>query len=134
MAKKSRSSMMSARKRSKLRIRAKISGSVDRPRITVFRSSKHIYAQVVIDDASRTVAAASTLDQEVVGRLGAADVADGASRSLKSVSAARVVGQILAERCRKEGVERVVFDRNGFEYWGRIRALAEGAREAGLVF
>lgn len=134
MAKKLRSSMMTPRKRSKIRIRAKIVGSVGRPRVTVFRSSKHIYAQVVVDDTSRTIATASTLDQEVVVRLESSKGVDGQSRSLKSVSAARVVGQILAERCRKEGVDRVVFDRNGFEYWGRIRALAEGAREAGLVF
>jgi len=134
MAKKSRSSMMTPRKRSKGRIRSKISGTAERPRISVFRSSKHIYAQLVIDDESKTIAAASTLDQEVLGRLKVASSESDTSSSSKSVSAARIVGSVLAERCKGAGYDRVVFDRNGFEYWGRIRALAEGAREAGLIF
>ena len=134
MAKKSRSSMMTPRKRSKLRIRSKISGTTERPRISVFRSSKHIYAQLVVDGERRTVAAASTLDEEVLGRLKGAVTEAVKPVSCKSVAAARVVGLVLAERCKSAGFERVVFDRNGFEYWGRIRALAEGAREAGLIF
>jgi large subunit ribosomal protein L18 len=134
MAKKSRSSMMTPRKRSKLRIRSKISGTTERPRISVFRSSKHIYAQLVVDGERRTVAAASTLDEEVLGRLKGAVTESVNPVSCKSVAAARVVGLVLAERCKSAGFERVVFDRNGFEYWGRIRALAEGAREAGLIF
>jgi large subunit ribosomal protein L18 len=134
MAKKSRSSMMTPRKRSRLRIRSKISGTTERPRISVFRSSKHIYAQLVVDGERRTVAAASTLDEEVLGRLKGAVTESVNPVSCKSVAAARVVGLVLAERCKSAGFERVVFDRNGFEYWGRIRALAEGAREAGLIF
>ena len=134
MAIKSRSSMMTPRKRSKLRIRGKISGSSERPRISVFRSSKHIYAQIVVDEEGRTIAAASTLDQEVLGRLKGVSTVDESSISSKSVAAARIVGLVLAERCKVAGFDRVVFDRNGFEYWGRVRALAEGAREAGLIF
>ena len=134
MAKKSRSSMMTPRKRSRIRIRSKISGTSERPRVSVFRSSKHIYAQLVVDEESRTIAAASTLDEEVVVRLKAGDGDGEGPVSSKSVAAARIVGLVLAERCKGAGVERVVFDRNGFEYWGRIRALAEGAREAGLIF
>jgi large subunit ribosomal protein L18 len=134
MAIKSRSSMMTPRKRSKVRIRSKISGTTERPRISVFRSSKHIYAQLVVDADSRTIAAASTLDEEVLARLKVAGSSEGESVSCKSVAAARIVGLVLAERCKGAGVGRVVFDRNGFEYWGRIRALAEGAREAGLIF
>lgn len=134
MAKQSKSSQMTPRRRSKLRIRAKVSGSAERPRISVFRSSKHMYAQVVIDEASMTVASASTLDSEVINRLEAVAGSGDAKASKKSVAAARVVGEVLAERCKTAGYERVVFDRNGFEYWGRVRALAEGARSAGLVF
>lgn len=134
MAKKSQNTQMFPRKRSKLRIRAKVSGSVDRPRVSVFRSSKHMYAQVIVDGSGKTVAAASTLDADVVSRLSALSGVEGNSGSRKSVTAARVVGEVLAERCRSAGYERVVFDRNGFEYWGRVRALAEGARSGGLVF
>jgi ribosomal protein L18 len=92
MAKKSRSSMMTPRKRSKLRIRSKISGTTERPRISVFRSSKHIYAQLVVDGERRTVAAASTLDQEVLGRLKGAVTEAVKPVSCKSVAAARVPG------------------------------------------
>ncbi len=144
MARKSRSSQMNPRKRSKLRIRAKVSGHSDRPRISVFRSSKHMYAQLILDDARSTVVSASTLDEEVqtrIKQLGieksreSVEAVEGASAtSKKSVAAARVVGIVLAERSLRAGYGRVVFDRNGFAYWGRVRALAEGAREGGLVF
>jgi large subunit ribosomal protein L18 len=134
MAIKSRSSMMTPRKRSKVRIRGKISGISERPRVSVFRSSKHIYAQLVVDSECRTIASASTLDQEVLGRLKVAVAVEDGAVSSKSVAAARIVGLVFAERCKGAGVNRVVFDRNGFEYWGRIRALAEGARDAGLIF
>lgn len=134
MATKTRSSQMNPRKRSKLRIRAKVEGSFDRPRVSVFRSSKHMYAQVIIDVGGNTVAAASTLDEEVVKRIKDLGGGESTSFSKKSAAAARIVGEVLAERCKSAGYGRVVFDRNGFEYWGRVRALAEGARSAGLVF
>jgi large subunit ribosomal protein L18 len=144
MAKKSRSSQMNPRKRSKLRIRAKVAGCFERPRISVFRSSKHTYAQLILDDAKSTVVSASTLDGEVRSRieqLGVEQVkepgvpAEGnTATSNKSVAAARIVGLVLAERSLRAGYGKVVFDRNGFAYWGRVRAVAEGAREGGLVF
>ncbi len=96
-------------------------GVPDRPRLAVFRSLRHIYAQVVDDLAGRTIAAASTMDKD--------GTAEGGRRA-----AAAAVGRRLAERARKAGVERVVFDRGGRRYHGRIKALADAAREAGLKF
>jgi large subunit ribosomal protein L18 len=129
MAIGSKSSRMTPRKRSKLRIRMKISGTDVRPRISVFRSSKHTYAQLIVDDSGKTIAWASTLEAEVVKLLG-----QGESVSTKSVEAARVVGKLLGQRCKEKNISTVVFDRNGFEYSGRIRAIADGARESGLIF
>jgi len=112
------------RERRKLRIRRKISGSSERPRLTVFRSSKHIYAQVVDDVAGSTIAHASTLS---------ADVRKGAEEATKS-DAAKQVGAAIAKLLLSKGIDKVVFDRNGYLYHGRIRALADAAREAGLKF
>jgi large subunit ribosomal protein L18 len=112
------------RERRKLRIRRKISGSSERPRLTVFRSSKHIYAQVVDDQAGSTIAHASTLTREV--RTAVAD----ATKS----DAAKQVGAAIAKLLLSKGIDKVVFDRNGYLYHGRIRALADAAREAGLKF
>ena len=95
-----------------------------RARLSVFRSSKHIYAQVIDDGEGRTLAAASTLDKSLRGDLGT-----GADRE-----AAAAVGKLLAERAKAAGVERVVFDRGGYHYHGRVKALADAAREAGLSF
>jgi large subunit ribosomal protein L18 len=95
-----------------------------RPRLSVFRSSKHIYAQVIDDDAGRTLAAASTLDGELRAQLGS-----GANRA-----AAEQVGKLIAERARNAGVEAVVFDRGAYRYHGRVKALADAARAGGLVF
>ena len=95
-----------------------------RPRLSVFRSSKHIYAQVIDDDAGRTLAAASTLDKALRGEL-----RTGADRA-----AAEQVGRLVAERAKAAGVETVVFDRGGYRYHGRIKALADAARAVGLVF
>lgn len=124
-----------ARERRKLRIRKKVAGTVDKPRLSIFRSSKHTYAQVIADDGHRTIASASTLDKEVKAALvklaGAQEDAKGSS---KSVLAARAVGLVLAERTKAAKVAQVVFDRNGFLYAGRIKALADGAREGGLNF
>lgn len=110
------------RSRRKQGLRKTINGTPSRPRLTVFRSLQHIYAQVVDDLAGRTIAAASSLDVDAVSRKGG------------NVGSAKAVGQALAERARKAGVDAVVFDRNGFRFHGRIKAVAEGAREGGLKF
>ena len=108
------------RRRRHRRVRGKVHGSAGRPRLCVFRSSKGIYAQVIDDDAGRTLAAASTL-------------ALGGSSGTKSERAAEV-GKLVALRAREAGVEKVVFDRGGYLYHGRVKALADGAREGGLEF
>jgi large subunit ribosomal protein L18 len=108
-----------------VRVRAKVSGTTQRPRLNVFRSSAHIYAQVIDDTRGHTLAAASDLEAAVKERAG-----DGASK----VERAKVVGQLAAERAKQAGIDAVVFDRGGFLYHGRVRAVADGAREAGLTF
>ena len=110
------------RLRRKRRIRKKITGTEARPRLSVFRTTKHIYAQVIDDSSGKTLAAASTLSKDVKGQVG----------ELDKTNAAKLVGTAIAKACQGAGVEKVVFDRNGFIYHGRIRALAEAAREAGL--
>ena len=112
------------RERRKLRIRRKINGTSDKPRLSVFRSAKHIYAQVVDDIAGTTVAHASTLSRDVRGDLSEASKLD----------AAKKVGKSIAKLLLAKGIEKVVFDRNGYLYHGRVRALADAAREAGLKF
>jgi len=111
-----------ARQKRHERIRLSVEGGPSRPRLAVFRSLKHIYAQVIDDQAGRTLAAASDLDVDLRG-----------SDGTKSEGAARV-GQLIAQRARSAGVERVVFDRAGFRYHGRIKSLADAARAAGLEF
>ncbi len=111
-----------ARQKRHERIRLSLAGTPERPRLAVFRSLNHIYAQVIDDTSGRTLAAASTLEKELKG-----------SRSTKTEEAA-IVGRLVAERAKSAGVERVVFDRAGFRYHGRIRSLADAAREAGLDF
>jgi len=106
------------------RIRKKISGTPERPRLAVFRSQAHIYAQVIDDDAGRTLCAASSLDKDL-----RADAKRGAT-----VASAKKVGQLIANRAKEKGIEAVVFDRGGFQYHGRIKALADAAREGGLKF
>jgi len=112
------------RERRKLRIRKKISGDGDRPRLSVFRSAKHIYAQVIDDTTGRTLAHASTLSGSLKGKL------DEGNKS----EAAKEVGKLIAEQCKAKNITKVVFDRNGYLYHGRIVALASAAREAGLEF
>jgi len=107
-----------------VRVRAKVEGSEVRPRLSVFRSSNHIYAQVIDDGQGKTIVTASTLDPEVKGQL------DGKSKSEQ----AKIVGSIIAQKAAGKGISEVVFDRGGFRYHGRVKALAEGAREAGLKF
>jgi len=111
-----------ARKRRKRSIRGKISGTAERPRLTVFRTAKHMYAQLVDDLSGTTIAAASTVSKELRGGEG------------PKVEAAKRVGNAIAVACKSKGIERVVFDRNGFLYHGRIKALADAARAAGLTF
>ena len=109
----------------KARVRKKVQGTEARPRLTVFRSSNHIYAQVITDDPlSRTLASASTLSPELKDKLSFAGNRD----------AAREVGSLVAKKALDAGIKKVVFDRNGFLYWGRVSAVADGAREGGLKF
>ncbi len=109
------------RRRRRRRIRKKIWGLPDRPRLSVFRSNKHIYAQVIDDVNEVTLVAASSLDAEVDDELTGTDQAAS-------------VGELIAERAREAGIEQVVFDRSGYKYHGRVRTLAEAAREKGLDF
>jgi large subunit ribosomal protein L18 len=115
------------RDRIKYRIRRRVRGSVDRPRLTVFRSVAHMYVQVVDDETGRTIASASTVEPAVKGAL--SKQATGGN-----VEGAKAIGKAIAERLIGQGVKRVVFDRNGFLYHGRVKAVAEAAREAGLEF
>jgi large subunit ribosomal protein L18 len=112
------------RERRKLRIRKKVNGSTGRPRLTVFRSAKHIYAQVIDDSTGQTLAHASTLSKDLRGTLD----------DDKKVDAAKKVGALIAKICKSKKIDRVVFDRNGYLYHGRVSALAQAAREAGLEF
>lgn len=113
-----------ARKRRQRRVRAKLHGTAQRPRLNIFRSNENIFAQVIDDDQGHTLVSASTIDTEVASQLSDKSKTD----------AARIVGQVLAERAKNAGIETVIFDRGGFQYHGRVAALAEGAREAGLKF
>lgn len=112
------------RERRKLRIRKKVSGTSERPRLSVFRSSKHIYAQVIDDVSGNTLAHASTLSKDLKGTL----------EEDNKVEAAKKVGALIAKICKSKQIDRVVFDRNGYMYHGRVSALAQAAREAGLDF
>ncbi|MGM0501336.1 MAG: 50S ribosomal protein L18 [Bacillota bacterium] len=113
-----------ARERRHQRLRNKVVGKPDRPRLNVYRSNKHIYAQVIDDFAEKTLVAASTVDTEIKD-----EIEVGSNKE-----AAEIVGEYLAKRALDKGIEKVVFDRGGFDYHGRIKALAESARENGLEF
>ena len=121
MANNSRSE---ARIRRHARVRKKVFGTPDRPRLSVFRSTNEIYAQVIDDLAGSTLVSASSIDSELRSKM------DG----LKKIEQANLVGKAVAERAKDKGIETVVFDRGGFRYVGRIKALADGAREGGLEF
>ncbi len=112
------------RQRVHLRVRTRVTGTPERPRLCVYRSLGHIYAQLIDDRTGRTLASASSLDKEMRKQL----------KGGGNVAAAKVVGKAIAERARAAGVELVVFDRGGYKYHGRVQALAESAREAGLKF
>jgi large subunit ribosomal protein L18 len=121
MAEKNRSK---ARIRRHVRVRISVKGTSQRPRLSVFRSLSEIYAQVIDDNAGKTIVSASTIDQELHDQM----------KGLKKSEQAKMVGQKLAERAKGKGVKTVVFDRGGFKYSGRVKALADGAREGGLEF
>lgn len=121
MARKSRAEL---RKRRHRRVRSKVSGTAARPRLNVFRSTEHIYAQVIDDDARHTLAAASTNEPEVIKQI----------QDKTKSEAAKIVGMTIAERAKAAGITSVVFDRGGYQYHGRVQALADGAREGGLEF
>lgn len=111
-----------ARARRKVTIRKRVHGTTERPRLTVFRSAKHIYAQVVDDTTGTTLVAASSVEKEMRGT------------KMKKIERAKAVGALVAERCKAKNLAAVVFDRNGFLYHGRVKAVADGAREKGLNF
>ena len=113
-----------ARQRRHRRVRKRVTGTAERPRLNVFRSLKHIYAQVIDDDRGHTLAAASSLDPELGGKLA----------GLTKSEQAKLVGELLGRRALARGVKRVVFDRGGYKYHGRVKALAEGSRQTGLEF
>lgn len=115
------------RERIRHRIRKRVRGTEARPRLSVFRSVSHIYVQVVDDVSGRTIAAASSVEPAVKSGLASGERGG-------NIGGARAVGRTIAERLRAQGVTRVVFDRNGFLYHGRVKAVAEAAREAGLEF
>ncbi len=110
--------------RRKHSIRKKVNGTAERPRLSVFRSARHIYAQVIDDHAQKTLLTVSTLDEAVLKEIG----------GLKKADKAKKVGAVVAERLKAKGIDKVVFDRNGYIYHGRVQALANAAREAGLKF
>jgi large subunit ribosomal protein L18 len=115
------------RQRIRYRIRRRVNGTVERPRLTIFRSLAHMYVQVVDDTTGKTIASASTVEPAVKGAL--PKKANGGN-----VAGAKAIGKTIAERLIEKGVKRVVFDRNGFLYHGRVKAVADAAREAGLEF
>jgi large subunit ribosomal protein L18 len=114
-----------ARMKRKLRIRKSISGTPDRPRLCVFRSSKHIYAQVIDDTKGYTIASASTLDEELRSQ---------GDTQKRKIEKAIEVGKLIAKKAKENGITKVVFDRNGYLYHGRVKAVSDGARENGLEF
>lgn len=107
-----------------LRIRAKIKGTSERPRLNVYRSNKHIYAQLIDDMTGCTLCSASTLNKNILNEV----------KALKKIEKAKVVGGLLAENAIKVGIKRAVFDRSGYKFHGRVKALAESARDKGLLF
>jgi large subunit ribosomal protein L18 len=113
-----------SRVRRHVRVRRKVAGNAQRPRLSVYRSLSEIYVQVIDDEAGKTILSASSVDHELRAKM------DG----LKKVEQARLVGKALAERAKALGIQQVVFDRGGFRYMGRVKALADAARESGLEF
>lgn len=129
-------SAIERRQRVKTRVRKRVFGSDDKPRLTVFKSVKHTYAQVVADTSGKTLVSASTLDKDIAKYLdqAAKQIENPKSTSKKSMVAARAVGLMLAARGKDKKIANVVFDRNGYKYCGRVSAVADGARAGGLEF
>ena len=119
---RTKKSMTNGRIRRKRRIRMKVTGTAERPRLTVFRSNRHIYAQLIDDTAGVTLAAASSREAELSGEI----------EGQEKKEQAKAIGKLVAERAKEKGIEKVVFDRNGYMYHGRVAAVADGAREGGL--
>jgi large subunit ribosomal protein L18 len=113
-----------ARQKRKKRVRGRIKGILERPRLNIFRSLRHIYAQAIVDSTGKTLVSASTLSSELKGNF----------HNPGNVEAAKKVGELIAKKCLEKGIQKVVFDRNGYLYHGRIKALAEAARVSGLIF
>lgn len=111
------------RSRIKMRIRKKITGTAESPRLAVYRSNKQIYVQVVNDQNGETILSASSKEKEVAAQTG-----------IKKIEQAKLVGKLLAAKCKEKGIEQVVFDRSGYKYHGRVKSLADAAREGGLKF
>lgn len=108
----------------KIRVRAKVTGTTARPRLSVYRGHKHIYAQIIDDEKGHTLASASTLSADIKGKI----------KTFDNIPAAKLVGEMIAKKAIEKGVKKVVFDRRGYLYHGRIKALADAARQAGLEF
>jgi large subunit ribosomal protein L18 len=113
-----------ARMKRRKRVRSHIKGTFERPRLNIFRSLKHIYVQAIVDTDGKTLISASTLSPELKENLGYSG----------NVEAAKKVGELIAKKCLEKGIQKVVFDRNGYLYHGRVKALAEAARMNGLIF
>ena len=116
------------RSRRRRSIRKNVSGTAERPRLTITRSIKHIYAQAIDDTTGQTVASASSLNDDLVSQI------IGSEEGSRNVQASKAVGKAVAQRLKEKSIEAVVFDRNGYLYHGRVSAVAEGAREGGLKF
>jgi len=112
------------RMRRKIRIREKIHGTKERPRMCVYRSLKHLYVQIINDDEGRTLCAASTMSKDFDANL----------KNKKNIEAAKALGKLIAEKAKTIGITKVVFDRNGYKYHGKVKTIADAAREAGLIF
>jgi large subunit ribosomal protein L18 len=119
-----KSSRSDARERRHQRVRKDVAGTAQRPRLNVFRSTTQIYAQIIDDAAGHTLVSASSVDKELRAK----------AKGMKKSEQAKLVGQVVAERAKGKGIKTVVFDRGGFKYIGRVKALADAAREAGLKF
>ena len=117
-----RKNKLSRRTKIRLRIRKRLTGTADKPRLSVFRSNKSIYAQIINDEKGETLVSASSVTKEI------------GEKKVTKTEAAKLVGKLIAERAKENGIEVVVFDRGGYLYHGRVKSLAEGAREGGLKF
>ena len=117
-----RNPKLAARLKRKISIRKRLTGSAEQPRLSIFRSARHIYAQVIDDASGKTLAAASSMEKQLSGE------------KVAKKDMAKKVGELVAQRCKENGIGSVVFDRNGFRYHGRVQAVADGAREGGLSF